>query len=245
MVFSGEEEESNMGSGSERGKPLHNFMLPCLKWGTQRHLKCMKIPSDEGSPSRNNATESEKKRSKISEQRFTGDEGIGAVREKLMLDLKTEADRMKDAILRKEKENNGGDEDEVEVEVVASAAAARERTWNLRTRKGVGGGESGKGLLKIDEKKPNVSPSALRNGNSGVKLKGDGDSNEKVKFSLTLTKKEIEEDFMKMVGHRPPRRPKKRPRIVQRQMDTLFPGMWLSEVSADAYKVPDVPEGKK
>lgn len=217
MVFSGEEEESNMGSGSERGKPLHNFMLPCLKWGTQRHLKCMKIPSDEGSPSRNNATESEKKRSKISEQRFTGDEGIGAVREKLMLDLKTEADRMKDAILRKEKENNGGDEDEVEV--VASAAAARERTWNLRTRKGVGGGESGKGLLKIDEKKPNVSPSALRNGNSGVKLKGDGDSNEKVKFSLTLTKKEIEEDFMKMVGHRPPRRPKKRPRNVQRQMD--------------------------
>lgn len=199
-----------MATGSERVKPLHNFMLPCLKWGTQRHLRCMKIASDEGSPS-----ESEKKRSKISGD----DDGIGAVREKLMLDLKTEADRMKDAILRKEKENNGADDDEVEVEV--AAAARRERTWNLRTRKGVGvGGESGKGLLlKIDEKKPNVSVSPLRNGNGGVKLKGESNSNEKTKFSLTLTKKEIEEDFMKMVGHRPPRRPKKRPRNVQRQMD--------------------------
>ncbi|CAI8605075.1 unnamed protein product [Vicia faba] len=242
MVFSGEEEEGNMATGSERVKPLHNFMLPCLKWGTQRHLRCMKIASDEGSPS-----ESEKKRSKIN----ADDDGIGAVREKLMLDLKTEADRLKDAILRKEKENNGGGED-YEVEVEVATAARRERTWNLRTRKGVfvggGGGESGKGLLlNIDEKKPNVSVSPLRNGNGGVNLKGGGDSNKKMKFSLTLTKKEIEEDFMKMVGHRPPRRPKKRPRIVQRQMDTLFPGMWLSEVSADAYKVPDGPEnnGKK
>ncbi|KAJ6983870.1 hypothetical protein NC653_026630 [Populus alba x Populus x berolinensis] len=34
-------------------------------------------------------------------------------------------------------------------------------------------------------------------------------------------------------------RPKKRPRIVQKQMDALFPGLWLSEVTVDNYKVPE------
>ncbi|XP_004497073.1 uncharacterized protein [Cicer arietinum] len=242
MVFpgSGEEEES-MATNSERVKPLHNFMLPCLKWGNQRHLRCMKIPSDDGdrqspsnAPTREIESSLNNARMRItSKQRIIGDDGIDAVREKLMLDLKTEADRMKDAILRKEEEND----DEVEERSVAPAAAG-ERTWNLRTRRG-GAGESGKGL-KIDEKKPNGSPS--RNVNGGVKLRGSPD---KVKFSLTLTKKEIEEDFMKMVGHRPPRRPKKRPRNVQKQLDNLFPGMWLSEVSADAYKVPEVPDNGK
>ncbi|KAF4371954.1 hypothetical protein F8388_000121 [Cannabis sativa] len=33
-----------------------------------------------------------------------------------------------------------------------------------------------------------------------------------------LAKKEIEEDFISLLGHKPPRRPKKRPRNVQRQL---------------------------
>ncbi|GAU14808.1 hypothetical protein TSUD_50200 [Trifolium subterraneum] len=192
MVFSGEEENNTMGTGSggERVKPLHNFMLPCLKWGTQRHLRCMKIPSGDGSSS-----------------------------------------------------------DEVENgDAAGEGSMAGEKTWNLRTRRGAAataGESTGKGL-KIDEKKPNGSP--LRNVNGGgSKLRGGGGggSPQRVKFSLALSKKEIEEDFLKMTGNRPPRRPKKRARNVQKNMDTLFPGMWLSDVTPDMYKVADDSETGK
>ena len=38
-------ESKSMAMGPERSKPLHNFNLPCLKWGNQRHLRCMKVSS--------------------------------------------------------------------------------------------------------------------------------------------------------------------------------------------------------
>ncbi|WVZ23963.1 hypothetical protein V8G54_002507 [Vigna mungo] len=98
---------------------------------------------------------------------------------------------------------------------------------------------------------------------------------EKTKFSVSLTKEEVEHDFCALLGTKPPRRPKKRPRIVQKNLDviipltpsimnyihafflvilfnfwlgfvsflqTLFPGLWLSEVTAESYEVPEVPE---
>lgn len=73
-------------------------------------------------------------------------------------------------------------------------------------------------------------------GGSGA---GDG---EREKFSVALSKQEIEDDFVKMIGKRPPRKPKKRPRYVQRQLDTLFPGLWLSEITPDMYTVDENPE---
>ncbi|KAK7280459.1 hypothetical protein RJT34_25523 [Clitoria ternatea] len=271
MVFtgSGEEEDNvhNMAMGPERSKPLHNFMLPCLKWGSQRHLKCMKLPSDDAgdrrSPARNGELEAApsnaERRTRLTKARFLGDEGIDAVREKLMLDLKTETDRMKDAILGKEVAVVTAEDERNAAEVAAAVEdeAAGVRSWNLRSRRGLGkesggngngnGNGNGKGL-RIEEKRGSGSSSLspLRTHNGAVKspfnLRGSPEKTERPKFSLTLSKKEIEEDFIKMLGHRPPRRPKKRNRNVQKQLDTLFPGMWLSEVSADSYKVPDVPE---
>ena len=58
-------------------------------------------------------------------------------------------------------------------------------------------------------------------------------------FSVSLSPEEIEEDIYALTGGRPRRRPRKRPRAVQRQLDSLFPGLWLAEVTADDYKVPD------
>nr|GMD13630.1 hypothetical protein DM860_008347 [Ipomoea batatas] len=62
---------------------------------------------------------------------------------------------------------------------------------------------------------------------------------ERAKFAVPLARREIEEDFMAIVGHRPARRPKKRAKLVQKNLDTLFPGLWLTEITADLYKVPD------
>ncbi|KAG2322605.1 hypothetical protein Bca52824_015818 [Brassica carinata] len=60
------------------------------------------------------------------------------------------------------------------------------------------------------------------------KEKGFGEENGvRPKFISTLLKKEVEDDYMAMVGHRPPRRPKKRPRNVQKQIDSLYPAFIL------------------
>ena len=114
------------------------------------------------------------------------------------------------------------------------AAATAVRPWNLRKRRAACkappiGGKS----LRIEERnKANYSPLRSEGGNNGGKsprlvrgaasgsgLEKKDRPKERPKFSLTLSKKEIDEDFIQMLGHRPPRRPKKRPRAVQKQLD--------------------------
>jgi len=263
MVYSVEREERVMAMGQERSKPpLHNFDLPFLKWGNQRHLRCMKLPdsSTAAAAVRDNKNETrggrfpverhrssnrspptnfgnyDARRSKAPRERFGGvEEGIDAVREKIMLDLKTAANKMKDKILRKEVSD---DDSEVEEEqslqyqsqtppgaVVPAAeepAGQEVRPWNLRTRRAaIGGGNPISGKVSGNNCSPLRSDSA-----KSPRLRGDKrdreekeKQKERVVFSVPLSKKEIEEDFMAMLGHRPSRRPKKRPRIVQKQMD--------------------------
>jgi hypothetical protein len=89
------------------------------------------------------------------------------------------------------------------------------------------------------------------------------------RFSVTLTTEEIDEDIYAFTGARARRRPRRRPRPVQKQLDVsaplppsfpctaalvqgpvrnfvkpsrpqmLFPGSWLSEITAETYRVPD------
>ncbi|RLN29784.1 uncharacterized protein C2845_PM05G28920 [Panicum miliaceum] len=56
-------------------------------------------------------------------------------------------------------------------------------------------------------------------------------------FSVALTRQEIEVDFLAITGRKPPRRPKKRTKSVQRQIETLCPGSSLMEMTRDRYKV--------
>ncbi|KAG6579213.1 hypothetical protein SDJN03_23661, partial [Cucurbita argyrosperma subsp. sororia] len=270
---------------SERSKSLHNFMLPCLKWGNQKHLRCMKVNSNgvqvsgvnrQSHSSRSEESTESKSRESGSEMRMffkdlemrpkvsksiikkTDDVGIEAVREKLMFDLKTAADKMKEAILSKEavvaEEEAEEKNDSAGMEETPAAVAlsmVETRPWNLRTRRAAckapnvdGGGSKN---LKLDEKKSNSnSPLRSDGGAKSPRLKiGTEKTKKKVKLVVPLSKREIDEDFMEMVGLRPPRRPKKRTRIVQKQLDTLFPGLWLSEITADLYKVPELPENGK
>lgn len=62
---------------------------------------------------------------------------------------------------------------------------------------------------------------------------------DRASFAVALDAEEIEEDVYALTGARPRRRPRKRARVVQRQLDSLFPGLWLTEITADAYRVPD------
>ncbi|KAJ6768692.1 hypothetical protein OIU74_022368 [Salix koriyanagi] len=270
MVYS-VERRSVMAMGQERSKPpLHNFDLPFLKWGNQRHLRCMKLP-DSNTAAADLAVRDDKignnggrlsverncsssrspprkfgnydiRKFKAPRERFGGvEEGIDAVREKIMLDLKTAANEMKDKILRKEVSD---DDSEIEheqslqslsqsppkavVAVVEETSAEPEvRPWNLRTRRGGigGGGNSVIGKVSSNNCSPLRSDSA-----KSQRLRGDKrDRNEKEKGRA----KDL------------PGGPKNGPGIVQKQMDTLFPGLWLTEVTVDAYKVPELPESGK
>ncbi|PKA63538.1 hypothetical protein AXF42_Ash005433 [Apostasia shenzhenica] len=62
------------------------------------------------------------------------------------------------------------------------------------------------------------------------------------KLSISLSRKQIEEDFISFTGKKPPSRPQRRKKIVQRHLDELFPGLLLSEITFDSYEVNELIE---
>ncbi|XP_020587282.1 uncharacterized protein LOC110029340 [Phalaenopsis equestris] len=59
------------------------------------------------------------------------------------------------------------------------------------------------------------------------------------KISISLSRKEIEEDFYTLTGLPPCRRAKKRPRAIKKQLDQLLPGSLLPSITPSKYDVPD------
>ncbi|XP_010477941.1 PREDICTED: uncharacterized protein LOC104756966 [Camelina sativa] len=264
MVFPGEMTTKTATRPEQRSKSLHNFPLPNL-WGNQRHLKCMKIDDSNGNggdhhrlrrrspPSRYSDSTafrfggSDHLRSKNAEAFKSGgggsEEGIEEFRVKLMSDLKTVRDKITQSMFNKDViEEEREEEEEISGSGSGSGSGQEKevslspvKPWNLRKRRAAACKEpvSDKGIA-IEEKVV-VTPS-LRGG--GV-VEAETVKKMRPKFAVKLSKKEIEEDFVGMLGHRPPRRPKKRPRTVQKQLDSLFPGLYLTEVTLDAYKVPE------
>ncbi|CAM8919464.1 hypothetical protein QQ045_030432 [Rhodiola kirilowii] len=208
----------------ERSNPLHNFNLPSrLRWGTQRYLRCKKLDDDAPEPDRSDPS-----------KRSEGGSQIEAIGEKLMLDFKLRMDNLKVV----------GTEEREKASSTAVVEAESSRPWNLRTRRSPAPGPvaavgSGGGVVKRK-----AAAAAVGERSSPVKrLRGvSEEKDEKVKFRVPLKREEIEEDFLMMAGIKPPRRPKKRPRAIQKELDTLFPGLWLTEVTPGRYDVPEAPE---
>ncbi|KAK7281719.1 hypothetical protein RIF29_09953 [Crotalaria pallida] len=229
----------------KRSNRLHNFNLPdSLKWGGQRHLRCANPSSV-----RNNFFGSGNEGSSASRINDY-DGGIEAISKKLTNDLKNFAEKMKNEMpMNTEKEEKEKEEGEISPDVMMAMEGVnllnqRAEMEEFKVPVGVKG--KGKGL-KIDEKKANGSSSMKNNNKSSgtARIPNLRRNSEKVgsrkKFSLTLTKKEIEEDFLAMTGHKPLKKPTKRPKAVQKQMDDLYPGLWLTEVNANSYKVREAP----
>ncbi|XP_020591518.1 uncharacterized protein LOC110032285 [Phalaenopsis equestris] len=59
------------------------------------------------------------------------------------------------------------------------------------------------------------------------------------KISISLSRKEIEEDYYTLTGLPPCKRPKKRPRVIKKQLDQLLPGSLLPSITPSKYDVPD------
>ncbi|CAN1333486.1 hypothetical protein LINPERPRIM_LOCUS36059 [Linum perenne] len=168
-----------------------------------------------------------------------------------MLDLKTAADRMKQEFVR-EKEACVEDEAEDELghrekrrrssppaSVTGDVDKLQEpRPWNLRTRRAACKAPAAAPIETTpaaDRKESSCSP--IRSKREKEEEEEEKLENRMAKLSVSLSRKEIETDFMAMLGRRPARRPRKRPRIVQKQIDALSVGFWLREVNLDTYKV--------
>lgn len=74
----------------------------------------------------------------------------------------------------------------------------------------------------------------------GLDYQGGGDK----RFWIALSKDEIEEDIYAFTASKPSRRPQKRPKNVQKQLDNMFPGLRLVGFSADTYRGLYVPSDR-
>ncbi|CAO2198832.1 unnamed protein product [Urochloa humidicola] len=107
-----------------------------------------------------------------------------------------------------------------------AAAGCASPPWKLRTRR----------RPKAAAPPPSVSASPPPERRPS---RARAEALDRARFSVMLTSEEIEEDIYAFTGARPRRRPRRRPRPVQKQLDMLFPGSWLSEITVETYRVPD------
>ncbi|CAA6673211.1 unnamed protein product [Spirodela intermedia] len=108
------------------------------------------------------------------------------------------------------------------------------RPWNLRKRRAVckepspapaeamkRGQGNGQPAARLSERIPRMKKTAEK---------------ERTKLFRELSRAEVEEDFIRMTGSKPPRRPKKWPKAVQKRLEALSPGFQLTEITLDMYK---------
>lgn len=62
---------------------------------------------------------------------------------------------------------------------------------------------------------------------------------------ISLSRKEKEDDFLILKGTKPPQRPKKRPKVVEKALHFCMPGNWLSDVTRGRYDVREKKSVKK
>ncbi|XP_042430831.1 uncharacterized protein LOC122017318 [Zingiber officinale] len=197
-----------------QSRRLHNFSFPTLSWGGQRVLRCLKLSDGVGSA----VSVPDDQNRRNNPTKFPPAKGSPGVLE------------------RREGEARGRESERNHATAPISEA---DRPWNLRTRRAAcnapvetrNGNHVSPSLGAAAIEKVNFSVKTLRMGSNEL------EKGEMIKFSVSLSRREIEEDFFAIKGTKPPRRPKKRAKIIQRELDALFPGLWLSEITPDSYKI--------
>ncbi|XP_047306414.1 uncharacterized protein LOC124909824 [Impatiens glandulifera] len=224
-----------MGMGAEKSK-LHNFNLPpCLKWGNPRLLRCMNQKPNEVNPS---PAAPNRRPSALRMKNASSGKPHGSIKKKVSFNLSPSPSPVVGRSGLRTRVNGREKDQGIKVMVdlkeglkLSSPAPAEpdsSRPWNLRTRQSA-----------------SKSPIERNGGGHSLNISGTVGNRVRPKFSISLSKQEIEDDFQALIGKRPPSKPKKRPKIVQKRLDSLFPGLWLKEVKAKMYNVPGSIDYKK
>ncbi|KAK8965684.1 hypothetical protein KSP40_PGU015337 [Platanthera guangdongensis] len=237
---------------------LHNFDFPVLKsWGRHQALRCLNIngngdiiAGDDRSGLLGSSLSLASRIPWNGDRINIEDAGFEKVKDKLLAHLREAADRINEVPIPNLKSSasvsvappatavpNPNSSASVSPPPAAPEPSKRDVTlpWKLRTRR----------IPANKDPRASVSPpppsAASEKNNQAKSTRRRSESLEKndwPKISIPLTRKEIENDIFAITGSRPSRRPKKRPRILQRQLDLLHPGSWLPSISSDAYRVP-------
>ncbi|XP_023746228.1 uncharacterized protein LOC111894386 [Lactuca sativa] len=154
---------------------------------------------------------------------------ISITREKLVMDFQTEVGKLKEAILK----NNTPDDVEIAPSkgsppVNSEAVQNSEKQYNNRS-------PSPPQPPVAEEINASVDDPMSEKKSTRPKRKLEK-KEERAKFSIALSRKEIEDDFIAITGKKPPRKPNKRPKNIQNRLQVLFPGSRLCEVHPDLYK---------
>ncbi|KAG6684138.1 hypothetical protein I3843_12G049100 [Carya illinoinensis] len=249
-----------MATAPVKSQPLHNFSLPFLKWGGKSHTnsttRCRRPLSPASSEPDSDSHEfdpSTRFGSRSSRNRF----GFSpcSLADRSQKPDRAESGAEGDGDLRQRKLEPAEEEEEeekAETDAEAAVEEAAQKPWNLRPRKAVQRSammelpaeNTGSTVLAIpaaqQQQSENTQPKSLRL-RGMVSESQSTEKKEKRRFWIALSKDEIEEDIFVMTGYRPARRPRKRPKNVQKQLDSVFPGLWLVGTTADSYRVTEAP----
>ncbi|KAI3689743.1 hypothetical protein L2E82_47710 [Cichorium intybus] len=196
---------------AKQQQPLHNFSLPFLKWGqrTQINNHCRRryrnFPLTDSSDSDlNNCRKPHRFHNRGSR------------------DTKRKIDEEDGGVLLEKGDTTGKSSD------VAAAADGDVKPWNLRPRKLViNTGDNNGAIVGVSNAKSGwllrgVAAASAEEEKVKEKEKEDDQMKKKRRLWISLSKEEIEEDVYAFTGSRPARRPKKRNRTAQKQVDVCI-----------------------
>ncbi|GAV72139.1 DUF1639 domain-containing protein [Cephalotus follicularis] len=214
---------------SLKSHPLHNFPLPHLQWGnTNRHRKHKESPPQDSSFSLINGPDHPDAKNPT-----PSSSSPDGSKTSLLLRLRTKAKIVDVA----------SDAAADQALIAANDEELESKTWNLRPRKeivkkAVANAIGSAGASRTRASSPQVIKTQSKD---VVEEKGAAAAKEEKenrrRLSIWLTKEEIKEDFLLLTGSKPRKRPRKRPKHVQRQHDCLFPGLWLDSITPNSYKI--------
>ncbi|KAI9182726.1 hypothetical protein LWI28_028267 [Acer negundo] len=211
-------------SQQQQQSSLHNFVLPELKWTVSSNVNAYRSSRNYQSPPpprQDEAGSDSEKTEKSEKKKSDADSASDGGRTKFVIRIRSKNSMVAD-----------------EADHVSAAEYMVPKSWNFRPRKAVtktkvnNNGYASGGAVKIGG-----AGKATQGPTPSVKATAAKNNNEKPKFSISLTKEEIEEDFLAMTGSKPPRKAQKRARSVQKQLDYVFPGLWLDSITPDSYRL--------
>ncbi|XP_021972084.1 uncharacterized protein LOC110867267 [Helianthus annuus] len=205
----------------EQSKNLHNFTFPTgLRWGKQHLLRCidpvpaMHVFEDNESSDLGEANQNPS----AGQPRSTYDR-----QKKLDFGQNSSSSSIKASSPPNEGEENSPPPKYKCLKKLTSKASSPSSSPAIHSKDGADGG--------------NIAEADGRRWMKTRPRRNLDKKEERPKFSIQLSRKEIEEDFIAMTGKKPPRKPNKPPRSLQVKLDALSPGLHLSKVHKDRYKV--------
>lgn len=211
-----------------KSQPLHNFSLPHLKWAHKNSTSAAA-----GSTSHNHRF----RRRDSADQHRRGQ-------------LDPESDPENPPSNPKQKIPPAASPRDDSLSPAVEEENGEAKPWKLRPRKenikasvsskkeaGAGGSAAVNNDGKINCNNNGLKSQRLRGMAEGGPQNGNVERKAKRKVWISLSREEIEEDVYALTGGKPARRPKKWPKNVQKQLDNVFPGLYLVGVAADSYRV--------